>query len=216
MITVKELRRIAPHLAKTIAESGIDPVELIQEAVDKYGLSQKQAIAAVYRGMGATLAQVGEITRQYMDDEPRQGCPKSSSNRQQYVNNARKGFALVNQSKQSKAVMANVFRRYHQRHGQHLVVDRSSIVSDLEVLKVKATKDKQYGPAVRATELQGRAAGVNFTEHVLIESDRLSDAVILDQIAGDDAELARRLKVRLGAIEGEWQEITEDNQEVTE
>ena len=203
-ILSNEIARLAPHLLKTVDELGIDPDQAIQDLIDEYGVTRKQAIVTVYRELGATLEQCARIA----DADLQAGRDRSGNSC------AVTTHRMLNTVK-GKGI-SNIFRRYHKQFGQHLVVDRSSIVSDLEVLKVKATKDKQYGPAVRATELQGRAAGVNFTEHVLIESDRLSDAVILDQIAGDDAELARRLKVRLGAIEGEWQEITEDNQEVTE
>lgn len=69
------------------------------------------------------------------------------------------------------------FARNMDRLGDQWALDRQRILADLELLKEQGLKEGQIGPAVRATELQGRAIGVNFSEHHIVQ-DQDAAAVI--------------------------------------
>jgi hypothetical protein len=143
----------------------------------------------VYRFLGASQEVAGRLARPGQETTPE----RAKSTCQGVIS---KPFA--------RTVQNNLFRRYHSRFGKHLIINRNSIISDLEVLKQKSTEDQHYSAAVRATELQARAAGISMSETIIVESDRLPDQSLITAIAGSDTDLAAKLAAKLGAIDGTW------------
>jgi hypothetical protein len=77
-------------------------------------------------------------------------------------------------------------------------VTQEAVLTKLEEAFQAAMKDKQYSAAVRAAELQGKHIGIFIDRTQLEHAGRMSDEMLAASIAGDDAELQRRLVAKLG------------------
>lgn len=82
------------------------------------------------------------------------------------------------------------------------------ILRDLATVTVMAASDKQYGPAVRAIELQGRARGM-FALRTEMEVRHTADESLLNAISQGNPALRDALRATLDAEEADWEEISD-------
>ncbi len=81
---------------------------------------------------------------------------------------------------------------------RHATVDKSKVMYDLDTLREIAVRERQLGPAVRATELMGKELGM-FRERTDISVHKVSDEALIQAISTQDeslgSELARVLNI---------------------
>tara|TARA_R110002020_G_scaffold406420_1_gene616601 strand:+ start:3070 stop:3579 length:510 start_codon:yes stop_codon:yes gene_type:complete len=94
-----------------------------------------------------------------------------------------------------------------------IVFDKKKVMTDLEGLKKGAAQEKQFGPAVRAAELQGKELGM-FREKTDISVHAVSDNDLIQALAQEDVNLAAELSRVLNIPTTEYKEI--DNGVVSE
>ena len=158
----------------------------IHEIRRRFGLNERQAKFALAKGMGATNREAHKEAGYKVKDDNSMDANSS---------------ALV-RNRKVKAAIDHVFAQHTQELREELHIDKTKVISDLEVVKLQATKNKQFGPLIRAIELQGKAAGVSFTPgpHPT-PADSLTDEQLVDALAQGDSVLAEALRKRLG----EWE-----------
>jgi phage terminase small subunit len=89
---------------------------------------------------------------------------------------------------------------------REVFMDKKKIMNDLEGLKDSAAENKQFGPAVRAAELQGKELGM-FRERTDISVRTISDEDLISAISAEDASLASELSRALDISTDDYQEV---------
>ena len=95
---------------------------------------------------------------------------------------------------------AKVFARINQlktEQAERLNVSADTVILDLETLKAGAVEAGQFGPAIRASELQGKHINMFLDKSGNEQPTREIDwTAVLDNLAGDDPALRARLRHR--------------------
>ena len=97
-------------------------------------------------------------------------------------------------------------RRSTEEALAEIVFDKKKVMNDLEGLKKGAAEEKQFGPAVRAAELQGKELGM-FREKTDISVHAVSDNDLIQALAQEDVNLAAELSRVLNIPTTEYKEI---------
>ena len=149
----------------------------------EFGLNDRQARFALAKGMGST-------NRAAYREAGYKASTKASMD-------ATASALLCNPK--VKAAIDYVFAQHIRELQQELHIDKAKILSDLELLKIKGLENGKYGPAVRATELQGKAVGISFSKSLEAHPlDAVPTEHLIDAIAQGDQVLAKNLKEKLG------------------
>ena len=91
---------------------------------------------------------------------------------------------------------------------REVFMDKKKLMTDLEGLKEGAAENKQFGPAVRAAELQGKELGM-FREKTDISVRTVSDQDLISAISAEDASLASELSRVLDISTDDYQEVSD-------
>jgi len=110
----------------------------------------------------------------------------------------------------SRPPVADYIQRLNVQMRQSLrkdiLMDKKKIMTDLEGLKEDAAENKQFGPAVRAAELQGKELGM-FREKTDISVRAVSDQDLIAAISAEDGALAAELSRVLDV--SDYKEVTD-------
>jgi phage terminase small subunit len=81
---------------------------------------------------------------------------------------------------------------------QRIDVKVDDVIARLIELSEKSEAAGQFAPAVRAAELLGKRLGMFVNRLEVSETAAMSDEQLIRQVAGDDEELAARLRAKVG------------------
>ena len=155
---------------------------------DKFGLTQKQ------RRFCEEFAKTGSPSKSYKIAFP-DGSPANAA--------SGAGNLLKKQSVQD---YIQTLHKSTEQALAEIVFDKKKLMTDLEGLKKGAAQEKQFGPAVRAAELQGKELGM-FREKTDISIHAVSDTELIQALAQEDLNLAAELSRVLNVPTTEYKEI---------
>jgi len=155
---------------------------------DKFGLTQKQ------RRFCEEFAKTGSPSKSYKIAYPG-GNPA----------NAAGGAGSLLKKQYVKDYIQTLHKSTEQALAE-IVFDKKKVMTDLEGLKNGAAHEKQFGPAVRAAELQGKELGM-FREKTDISVHTVSDTDLIQALAQEDVNLAAELSRVLNIPTTEYKEI---------
>ena len=115
----------------------------------------------------------------------------------------RAGYSEKTAKQQGSRLLTNAdvktrINELQEATAERLDMTADKVMADLEKLCWAAVDAGQYGPAIRAKQLQGQRLGLFLNRVEISETGRLSDEQLIQQVAGDDKELAEKLRQRLG------------------
>ena len=115
----------------------------------------------------------------------------------------RAGYSEKTAKQQGSRLLTNADVRTRINELQDEVRQRTDMKTDdviarLIELSEKAEAAGQYGAAVRAAELLGKRLGMFVNRLEISETSKMTDEQLIQQIAGDDPELAEKLRQRIG------------------